>query len=676
MPQEQPRPGRDRCLRDGDTPPPAHAAPTGAAAGPDELLRTRFSYDHAPDPIYWIGPDASILHVNDAACALTGYARDALLSMRVFDLDPELDPDAWPQHWESTRDGRTRVVETRHRRKDGTTFPVEVAITFLAYQGQEYHCAFARDVSERRAVDDALRDGEQRLRLALMVAQQAMFDLDLATGESRVSPEYASMLGYDPVGFRETNQGWLERLHPDDRQRVEAMFRAYVAGETPEYEAEYRQRTRDGGWKWILSVGRIVERDGDGRPARMIGTHTDIAERKHHEHERELLQAQFLHAQKLESVGLLAGGVAHDFNNMLCVIQGYAELIAGRLGAEDPLSEDVGEILRAAERAREMAQQLLSFSRKQAADRRPASLNTLIGAMLKSLARLVGEDLELVWDPQMSLGEAHLDPSQMEQLLLNLVVNARDAMPHGGRLKIETSNVSVRHATDVRDLGVEPGEYVCLRVADDGVGMDPSTLERVFEPFFTTKESGRGTGLGLATVYGIVKSHDGAVHVDSAPGRGTTFSVYLPRSRDGAEEPEERTARPGVAASGTILLVEDDEIVSRTTRRMLETIGYRVLVAHSPDEAVAICRDDGEEIDMLLTDIVLPGMNGRDLHEVVRDILPGIATLFMSGYTGEDIDQRGRGLRKVAPFLQKPFTLQDLESKLAETRAKTRHATG
>lgn len=650
---------------------------SGAAAGLDELLRTQFSYNRAPDPIYWIGPDASFLYVNDAATALTGYARDELLAMKVFDLDPAFAPEMWPRHWENTRGSETRVIQTVHRRKDGSTFPVELAITFLAYQGQEYHCAFARDISERQAADAALRESEERLRLALVVSGQGMFDLDIATGDVRVSPEYAAMLGYDPVGHRETRARFMAQLHPDDRPRIEAAYEACVSGAVPEFEVEFRQRTRDGGWKWILSVGRIVDWDEDGRPARMIGTHTDIAEQKRREDERQLLEAQYLHAQKLESVGLLAGGVAHDFNNMLCVIQGYAELIAGGLEGEDPLSEDVGEILEAASRARDMAHQLLAFSRKQEADRGPINLNNLVGAMLKSLARLLGEDVELVWDPQMSLGEADLDRSQIEQLLLNLVVNARDAMPDGGRLKIETTNVSARRAVTLRHLGLEAGDWVCLKVADDGVGMDRATLERVFEPFFTTKESGRGTGLGLATVYGIAKSHGGVVHVDSTPGVGTAFSVYFPRSANEAEVFEPEQALESGQGSGTILLVEDDEIVSRTTCRMLESLGYRVVVANTPDAAVAICRDAGDDIDLLLTDIVLPGMNGRDLHEVVRDMLPDMDTVFMSGYTGEAMDRRGaRGLGEVAPFLQKPFTLQELKEKLAATSLGARRASG
>ncbi len=674
MSRTKPEHLRNGGLPAGDPPPPARPGPAAVPAQLDDLLRTQFSYNHAPDPIYWVGLDASFLYVNEAACDVTGYSREELLSMKVFDLDPAFPPAVWGDHWEKTRRGAAQVIETQHRRKDGTRYPVELAITFMVYEGQEYHCAFARDISERRAADVALRESEERLRLALNVARQAMFDLDLTTGEARVSSEYATMLGHDPGGFHETTEQWLERLHPEDRPRVEATYRAYVAGEIPEYEVEFRQRTRDGEWKWILSVGRIVAWDEEGRPARMIGTHTDIAERKLREDERQRLEAQFLHAQKLETVGLLTGGVAHDFNNMLCVIQGYAELISGGLAADDPISEDVGEILRAAGRARDIAHQLLSFSRKEVADRRPMSLNAVIGATLKSLARLLGEDVELVWDPQMSLDEALLDPSQVEQLLLNLVVNARDAMPSGGRLKIETSNISSRRALELRRIGVEPGEYVCLKVTDDGVGMDPATLERAFEPFFTTKESGRGTGLGLATVYGIVANHEGKVHLESAPGLGTTFAIYFPRTGAASEAPAEPSAQESGKASGTVLLVEDDEIVSKTTRRMLESIGYRVLVAHSPDEAVKICQAGSQEIDVLLTDIVLPGMNGRDLHEVVRDLLPGIETLFMSGYTGEAMDRRGRGLHKLAPFLQKPFTMQDLKAKLAEARAGVRPA--
>ncbi|MBS1114610.1 MAG: sensor hybrid histidine kinase [Nitrospirae bacterium] len=514
--------------------------------------------------------------------------------------------------------------------------------------------------------NEALKESEERLRMALTAANQGLYDLNIKTGEASVSPEYATMLGYDPAEFHETNARWIERLHPDDLERVSETYRSYVRGEIPSYEVECRQRTRTGDYKWILSLGKIVARDAEGNPLRMLGTHTDITERKLAAQEKERLEAQLLQAQKLESIGRLAGGVAHDFNNMLSVILGYAELIKSKLSDGHPLVNYVSEIEKAGIRSRDLTRQLLAFSRKQIIEPRMLNPNDLISATQKSLVRLIGEDIDLCFYPGNDVGKIRFDPTQFDQILMNLAVNARDAMPEGGRLTIETANVYLDEDYSRKHLEFRPGHYVMLAVSDNGHGMDQKTLLHIFEPFFTTKEVGKGTGLGLATVYGIVKQNGGFIYVYSEPGQGTTFKIYIPRLMEDEKEGREKAGETQVAVSaGTVLLTEDDEMVRRMTAEMLEEIGYTVLVAKTPMEALSLCEKKDTPIDLLLTDVVMPGMKGTELRDKIEALRPGIKVMFMSGYTSNVIVHHGV-LQEGVHFIQKPFKINDLSRKVRD----------
>jgi len=633
------------------------------------LRKTQFSIDNAPEPIYWVRPDASISYVNEAACQALGYTREELLGMTIFELDPRFDAKVWPEHWEATRRRSIRVLETVHRRKDGTLLPVEIAIAFMQLGGEEFHCAFARDLSERRAAAEALREGEERLRLALYAANQGLYDLNVKTGETKVSPEYATMLGYDPTTFTETNAAWLDRLHPDDHERVSEAYRAYVAGDVPEYAVEFRQRTAGGDWRWILSLGRIVEYDADGAPVRMLGTHTDITRRREAELERETLQAQLLQAQRMEAVGQLAGGVAHDFNNMLSVILGYTELIQATVPEDAVIADDLEEIRKAARRARDTTSQLLAFSRRQVITPRPVDLNALIRRVHPTLARLLGEDVDVRFTPGPGLWRVALDATQFEQLLVNLAVNARDAMPDGGVLTIDTANVpgTTKPGSDPEE-GSEPEDRVRIRVFDTGAGMSPEVAARAFEPFFTTKEVGKGTGLGLATVYGIVRQNEGSIQVESEPGAGACFTIFFPRTKaqpSDADLPVRAAGPSGQHRRRTILVVEDDPLVRRMVLGMLGSLGFDSVAAHAGDEALELCRDETGQFDLLLTDVVLPGMSGPELAEAVRSLRPDLEILFMSGYPESAIGRHGV-LEDHVHFLPKPFELHQLSDMLRE----------
>jgi two-component system, cell cycle sensor histidine kinase and response regulator CckA len=428
------------------------------------------------------------------------------------------------------------------------------------------------------------------------------------------------------------------------------------------YEKEYRRKD---GTIFPAELRTFLLRDDAGQPVGMWAIVRDITERRHAEQERAKLESQLIQAQKMESVGRLAGGVAHDFNNMLSVILGYAELIKAKLPDGDPFLKDVLAIEKAANHSRDITRQLLAFSRKQIIAPRVINLNELIASSGNTLSRLIGEDIDLRLYPGENLWQINFDPAQIEQILINLAVNARDAMPDGGKLTIETENCHLDKAYCLKHLGFKPGQYVFLGVSDDGTGMDNEIQSHLFEPFFTTKEVGKGTGLGLATVYGMVKQNGGFIICYSEPGRGTTFKIYIPRVVEDGKAAEAPRETPVAYGAGRILLVEDDEMVREITKDILEELGYTVLSADTPQEAIALCEHRNTIVDLLLTDVVMPEMSGRELGNRIAVIRPGIKVLYMSGYTSNVIAHRGV-LDKGVHFIQKPFRINDLANKIHE----------
>jgi nitrogen-specific signal transduction histidine kinase/CheY-like chemotaxis protein len=383
--------------------------------------------------------------------------------------------------------------------------------------------------------------------------------------------------------------------------------------------------------------------------------------------ERLRLAAEFRQAQKMESVGRLAGGVAHDYNNMLSVIIGYAELAMGKVDPSDPLHSDLNEIFNAAKRSAEITRQLLAYARKQTIQPTVLDMNETVAGMLKILRHLIGEDIDLTWLPETGVWPVKMDPTQIDQILTNLFVNARDAISGVGNITIETHMVALDEAYCADHAGFVPGEFVLLAVSDTGCGMDKEILGNIFEPFFTTKDADHGTGLGLATVYGIVKQNNGFINVYSEPGNGTVFRIYLPRHMGKAEEIKGATVAEILSSRGeTVLLVEDEPAILKMSRRMLEKLGYQVLAAGSPSEAMRLAGEFSGKIHLLITDVVMPGMNGRDFAGQLHALCPDIKTLFMSGYSTDVIAHRGV-LEGGMNFLQKPFSIKDLSVKARAT---------
>jgi nitrogen-specific signal transduction histidine kinase len=405
-------------------------------------------------------------------------------------------------------------------------------------------------------------------------------------------------------------------------------------------------------------------RNSNGEIGGVIGTYYDITDRKRVEAEKEKLQAQLQQAMKMEAVGRLAGGVAHDFNNLLTVIMGYSELLLQKIGKESPMHEEVEEIKRAGERAASLTQQLLAFSRKQIIEPKVVHLDHLVAEMHKMLTRLIGEDIALQATTGKSLGSVKVDPGQFQQILMNLVVNARDAMPDGGKIVIETANVDLDEGYCAVHPYVKPGRFVMVAVSDTGKGMSEEVKAHIFEPFYTTKERGSGTGLGLATTYGAVHQAGGSIEVYSEVGIGTTFRIYLPRIEEEAVKPE-KVDRPTDLPGGTetVLLVEDEDTLRTLCERILGDLGYQVMPARNGAEAIAVAQKYGERIDLLLTDVVMPGMSGRELATQLVLHHPEMQVLFMSGYTDDAIGKHGV-LDEGVSFIGKPYTPSALARKV------------
>ncbi len=470
------------------------------------------------------------------------------------------------------------------------------------------------------------------------------------------SPSYQRILGYDAAELEATSS--LDQVHPDDRQLVtDATAEARRTGNGR--RIEYRMRHKNGTWVFIESTASVV-RDDAGEVQNMVIVNRDIGERRR-------LEQQLHQSQKMDAIGRLSGGVAHDFNNLLGVIIGYGEILEERVPESDPMRVSVDQILKAGRRASSLTRQLLAFSRQQVLEPKILSLNAVVSDMEKMLHRLIGEDIELAIHLEPELGSTRADQGQIEQVIMNLVVNARDAMPDGGKLAIQTWNFEIDQKFAERyAYPVVTGAYVLLTVSDSGTGMDTATQLRIFEPFFTTKEKGKGTGLGLSTVYGVVKQSGGYIDVISAPEKGTTFNIYLPRTTQKVTAEDHEVNQPtATRGSETILIVEDEDSLRTLTRDILRLKGYTVLEAANGAEAIELSNRTPGEIHLLLTDVVMPGINGRALADQLKLKRPGMKIAFMSGYTGQRVGQK-EILEPGSFFIQKPFSREKLATRVRE----------
>jgi len=524
----------------------------------------------------------------------------------------------------------------------------------------------SRDITERKRIERELRFSEERLRLTLEVANIGIWEWNVTNDTWYASPIYYTMLGYEPMIGHSDRETWLKRVHPEDREMVKKRIQSILNFETNEYHYEARMKHADGSYRWHYVIGYVLERDKDNKPILLTGLRIDINERVKAEAEKEKLQAQLTQAQKMEAIGRLAGGVAHDFNNMLGVIIGQAELSLRKMDSSQPIFKSLQRIKKAAENSADLTRQLLAFARKQTVSPKILDLNNIVESMIKMLQRIIGEDIHLVWSPGEDLWTVIIDSTQVDQILANLCVNARDSISGIGKIVIETGNRIFDSAYCTDHPEFIPGDYVMLAVYDDGCGMDREILNNIFEPFFTTKGEGKGTGLGLSTVYGIVKQNKGFINVYSEPDFGSAFKIYFPRHTAETNEPIEKTKEPSIMrGSETILVVEDNVEILNISQIILEEQGYKVLTAASPKKALKLVEEYANIIDLLITDVIMPEMNGRDLAESFKSVFPDLKILYMSGYTSNAIARHGV-LNKGINFIQKPFNIQELASKVRE----------
>ena len=512
-----------------------------------------------------------------------------------------------------------------------------------------------RERNRSRRTERALREVEQKLRLTANNLREMVLAYDMDRNLIYANPAAETLTGYSVADLQKT--GFIDWVHPDDRPRMLGFWEKLFQGSSFQDE-EYRLVAKDGRVKWAAaSWGPLL--DEAGRQVGVQGSERDISEHR-------ALQEQYLQAQKMESIGRLAGGVAHDFNNLLTVINGYSDIVFRALDAQDPLRQSVDQIRKAGERAAGLTQHLLAFSRKQIAQPRPLDLNALVADSERMLRRVLGEDIELVVTLSPNLGLVMADPGHMHQILMNLVVNARDAMPDGGRLTIETAEVDLDAGYVAEHPSMTPGPHVLLAVTDTGIGMDEETTKHIFEPFFTTKGVGQGTGLGLATVYGIVKQSQGWIWVYSEPGKGTSFKIYQPRI-DACTLPMEAAVPPKAPSRAfeTVLVVEDQAEVRALTKQALESHGFRVFDAPDGAAALALVKSYTKPIHLVITDVVLPGMNGKELAEQLQRLRPGIKVLFTSGYPRDVIAHRGV-LDPGLAYIGKPYSPDAIAAKVRE----------
>ena len=604
------------------------------------LQLTQFTVDRAVDSVFWVNPDGVILYVNEAACRTLGYERSELVGRTVPEIDPNFPLEKWPADWEEVKRRGSFTFDSESRTKQGRIIFTEVTVNYLQYEGHEYNCAVMRDITLRKQTE------EQRDRLWNQ-SPDLLFIGDLNGSIFQANPAWNRVLLWTEEEIQQ--RLWIDFVHPDDREQTLRQLQLVVSGESVT-DFVHRFRDRKGEWHWLSwNIIPVLSENV------LYGFGRDVTESRH-------LAEQFQQSQKMEAIGRLAGGVAHDFNNLLTVINGYSEMLLTDFTLDELYRDPVSEIRRSGERAAELTSQLLAFSCRSLVAPRILNLNQIVESTGRMLKRLIGEDIQLIIRECENLPPIVGDQGKLEQVLLNLAVNSRDAMPGGGRLIIETDHVTIAHWPHSDETDMSPGSYSCLRVIDTGEGMTDDVRVRIFEPFFTTKEVGKGTGLGLSVVHGIVSQFGGSVFVDSTQGKGTTMTLYFPVAAAGEEASTPEPCPLNGRGCETLLLVEDDDAVRSISLIALENAGFRVIAADSAASAITLAKPQISQVDLLITDVVMPKMGGRELVEVIHALRADIPILYISGYTKDRVPQDGARVG----FLQKPFTPLALARKARE----------
>jgi PAS domain S-box-containing protein len=619
-----------------------------------------------PDPLLVLDKDLKIKRANRSFYEVFGEEREKAIGARITEIlrDEDKKLSARLNRLFGTKDNIEYFELHYPSKKQGERiFHIKARnIIFAEEEEEEEELLVITDITERKLAEEALRESEQKYRSLVNNIKLGIFRTTLGPHGKFIEVNLAmeEITGYSRGELLSMNVSGLY-VRPEERETVVQEV-ATVAGKTTR-ELNFRKKD---GVEIVVSDTKVAVRDNTGRVLYFDGIIEEITERKQAEQEKAALEEQFRQSQKMEAIGSLAGGVAHDFNNLLTIIKGNSQLSLTEMKADDPLRENIEEIDKASDRAATLTRQLLAFGRRQILEMRVLDLNTTLRDLEKMLRRIIGEDVELVTFMAEDLGNVKADPGQVEQVIMNLAVNARDAMPKGGKLTIETTNVGLDKEYARKHISVKPGSYVMLSISDTGIGMAPEVKGRIFEPFFTTKEKGKGTGLGLSTVYGIIKQSGGDIWVYSEPSQGTTFKIYFPR----VDEPLDEVGKKGVEGelprgNETILLVEDEEEVRKLAAQVLRKQGYKVLEASHGNDALLVCKQHEGPIQLMVTDVVMPGMSGCELAENLLSLYPEMKALYMSGYTDNTIAHHGI-LEPGLHYIQKPFSVEGLAIKVRE----------
>ncbi|WP_286819776.1 PAS domain S-box protein [Desulfobacter sp. UBA2225] len=618
----------------------------------EEKFRCLFQYHIAAQLI--LDPDTGqIVDANKAAENFYGWSVAELQCKCAQEINT-LPPEQVALRMKKAKSLKRFHSEFKHRLADGSIRDVEVYSSSIEIEGRQLLHSIIHDISDRQKAEEALRASEDRFRKMIEDAPDPIFI------QTQMHFSYLNKKALNLFGAKDAQEligsPVMERFHPDYHESVKQRIKGLNEHCKPAELMEQKYLRMDGSTVLVeVTAQPIMYEDNDGALVFV----RDVTERKN-------LEAQLMQAQKMESVGRLAGGIAHDYNNMLSIILGYTDFAFEKIDTKHPLFSDLEQIHTAAERSVDITRQLLAFSRKQTIEPTLLDLNESVEGMLKMLRRLIGEDIDIVWHPGEHLWPVFMDPSQLNQMIVNLCVNARDAIKNVGKITIETSTKSFDDEYCAEHVGFRPGDYIMVAVSDDGCGMDKDLQSHIFEPFFTTKEMGKGTGLGLSTVYGIVKQNNGFINVYSEPGQGSSFRIYIPRPEALLKKLEKKKPTlPYAGGDETILLVEDDQAILKMTKMMLERVGYSVLSASKPEEAIEIANKYSGQIHLFITDVVMPEMNGRDLSKNILSIYPNLKTLFMSGYTANVIAHHGV-LDEGVNFIQKPFSREQISVKVRE----------
>lgn len=615
--------------------------------------RYRLLFERSLAGVYRATLDGRIVDLNESCARMFGYSKPGEARGHILQ-ETFLAPGDFERLLRLVREHKSiGNLELELQRQDGQRLCVLLGASLLENGSEPVIEGTLIDITERKQAEEALRRSEERFRTLVEKSSDA---ISLVDGSGKVlysSHAISPIFGYSLE--ERMGKSVFEFIHPEESAQVLHTFKKLLAQPYGSASIELRYRHKDGSWRWIEALGTNLLEDPSVQAVAI--NYRDITER------RQLMEQLFL-AQKMEAVGRLAGGVAHDFNNLLTAILGYSDMVLEKLPRGSVLSRYTSEIKRAGERAASLTRQLLAFSRLQVMSPRVLDLNVVIEEMSRMLRRVIGEDVTLTASPGAGLERVKVDPSQVEQVILNLAVNARDAMPEGGELRIRTSNARFAEDFIAEGVRVQAGSYVALEVTDTGCGMDSETSARVFEPFFTTKEKGKGTGLGLSTVYGIVKQSGGYIWVSSEPQKGTTFKIYLPGLEEAAAPAKAADAPVQIdRGSETILLVEDETNVRELLCGMLRSKGYEVLEAARGEEALALGKNHSQPIHLIVTDMVMPQMNGRELARRLCALHPESNVLYMTGYAGNKIGAIDVLENDVA-FIHKPFSAEALSQKV------------